>query len=57
MTAVATRLGITASDIAFAKRMIADGNGRDTVAEELDLHKTFRPREYNRVLADLGLEW
>ena len=57
MSKAAHNLGITAEQIAHANQMIADGNGGNTVAEELGLNKCFRPIEYDGVLADLGLEW
>ena len=57
MNSTAHNLGITAEQITHAKQMIADGNGGDTVAEELGLEKWYFPIEYGEVLTALGLEW
>ena len=57
MSNTARNLGITAAQITHAKQMITDGNGGDTVAEELGLNEWFRPMEYGEVLTNLGLEW
>jgi hypothetical protein len=50
-------LEIKAEQIAAAKGMIADGFGRDAVAEELNLHKHYRTCEYGEVLNALNIKW
>ena len=46
-------LGITENQIKTANDMIAQGYGRDAVAEELNLHRHFRTCEYSRILEGL----
>ena len=46
-------LGITEEQLKTAKGMVTDGYGRDAVAEELNLHKYYRPCEYSNILAHL----